>query len=248
MPLVESEAIILHTRAFGEAHRLVSFLSRGRGRMRGLAAHARRSRRRFGAGLEPLSHVRLWFFERGHHELVRLSEMELIESFWDARGELERTAALNQMVELCETLLPEREPAEKAFRLLLASLGALKGSDSPWLALSYFQLWSLCLAGWLPAIDRCSRCQRPLAGGPAYSSPARGELACSKCRRPGMRSLSGRTRTAALKMLANPLSKLSAEPWGAAEAAELGGYVLDLIEYHTEHKLVTREILSYEKT
>lgn len=243
MPLAESEAVILRSRAFGEADKLVSFFSRTHGRLRGIAPHARRSRRRFGAALEPLSYVRLWFFEREQQELVRLSESELIESFWATGGDYQRSVALNQVTELAELLWPEREPSDKAFRLLLAALEGLKGSESVWLPLTYFQLWSVRLAGWLPALDHCHTCGRRLEDESSYTSPAQGKLACRKCRRPGLRLLSAQSRRDALAMLANPLAKLSAEGWDQRRAAELQGYLLDVIEYHGERKLVTRELL-----
>ena len=147
MPLVESEAVILRSSNFGEADKLVSFFSRTLGRLRGVAPNARRSRRRFGAALEPLSHVRLWFFERERDDLVRLSESELIEPFYDARGDYERSVALNQVAELSDLLLPEREPAERSFRLLLAVLRGFQQAESVWLPLTYFQLWMARLAG-----------------------------------------------------------------------------------------------------
>ena len=223
MPLVESDAIILRSRAFGEADKLVSFFCRGHGRLRGLAPSARRSRRRFGAALEPLSHVRLWFYEREASELVRLSQSELVEGYWETRGELERSLALGQVVELAELLLPEREPADSAFRLLLAVLEGFKKEETLWLPLTYFPLWMTRLAGWLPALD-----------------------ACSRCRRPGLRQISPASRADALAMLASPLRKLPAEGWDRRRARELGRYLLDVIEYHSEKKLTTRELLDEE--
>jgi DNA repair protein RecO (recombination protein O) len=87
MPVHESEAIILQSYALGEADRLVSFLSRTMGRMRGVAAGARKPKSRFGSTLERLSHVRIWYFERETRELVRISQCEMIESFLDALGD-----------------------------------------------------------------------------------------------------------------------------------------------------------------
>ncbi|MFQ5778364.1 MAG: DNA repair protein RecO [Terriglobia bacterium] len=243
MPLVSSEAIVLRARALGEADQLVSFLTRDQGRLRGVAPNARRSQRRFGAALQALSHVRLWFYERAHQELVRLSESDLIEAFWDARGEYERTLALSQVVELAERLLPEREPVEKSFRLLLGTLRAFKVHDSVWLPLTYFQLWSVRLAGWLPSLERCGRCRSLLESEPAYVSPAREQLCCRKCRHPEMALLNEADRKAALEMLSQPLARLSAQGWDRQRGAELRRYLLDVVEYHSERKLTTRELM-----
>ncbi len=243
MPALDSEAVILRARSFGEADKWISFFSRAFGRLRGIAPNARRSRRRFGAALEPLSHVRLWFFDREGHELVRLSESELIEAYWDARGDYDRTLALNQIAELTELMAPEREASERIFRLLLMTLDSLKKSESVWLPLTYFQLWMVRLSGWLPPFDSCVRCRKPLDDGPAYASPVHGKIACARCRLPGMRLLGPTARRDAAEMLAQPLTRLASQPWDRQRASELQHYLLDSIEAHSEHKLVTRELL-----
>ncbi|HLQ00338.1 MAG TPA: DNA repair protein RecO, partial [Candidatus Limnocylindria bacterium] len=98
----ESEAIILRTYPLGEADRLVSFLSRSWGRLRGVAAGARRTRSRFGSTLELLSHVRIWFFERETRELVRINQCELVESFLKAQQDYPRSLGLALVSEVAE--------------------------------------------------------------------------------------------------------------------------------------------------
>jgi DNA repair protein RecO (recombination protein O) len=241
MPLAESDAVILRAGALGEADKLVEFFSRRFGRLRGVAPNARRSRRRFGAALEPLSRVQVSFFERESRELVRLSEAELVEAYWDARGDWERSVALNQIVELAQWLLPEREPAERAFRLLLAVLERMKRAESVWLPLTYYQLWMVRLSGWLPGLEQCSRCGKPLEDK-LYVSADRGDACCPACRRPGQRALGAESRRAALEMLSKPLDRIPAEGWDRRRAAELQNWLLDVVEYHAEKKLVTREL------
>src|SRR5260370_33964203 len=85
MPARESDAIILRSYPLGEGDRLVSFLSRSVGRIRGVAAGARRTKSRFGASLEVMSYVRIWFFERETRDLVRINQCELLETFLDAQ-------------------------------------------------------------------------------------------------------------------------------------------------------------------
>jgi len=244
MPLVESEAIILRSTPFSEADKLVSFLSRRFGRLRGVAPAARKSRRRFGPALEPLTHVRLWFFDRENRELVRLQECELIQPFWEGATQYESSVALSHIAELCELLLPEREPSERTFRLTLMTLQTIRQGQPIWLALPYFQLWSLRLAGWLPDLDRCSRCNRRLtetdAGGVSSSLD---QLFCSTCALAGTRTLSAESRRAAAQILAQPLTRLVAQDSHKGPLLELQRYLLDLIEHHAEHKLATREPL-----
>ena len=81
MPARETEAIILKTFPLGEADRLVSFLGRTSGRMRGVAAGARRIKNRYGSTLELLSHAHLWYIESETRDLVRIQQCGLLESF-----------------------------------------------------------------------------------------------------------------------------------------------------------------------
>src|SRR5262249_26386731 len=87
MPARETEAIILKTFPLGEADRLVSFLGRQSGRLRGAASGARRIKNRFGSTLEVLSHVQIWYVERETRDLVRIQQCELLESFHKAQSD-----------------------------------------------------------------------------------------------------------------------------------------------------------------
>lgn len=243
MPLLDSEAIILRNAPLGEADKLVSFLARGFGRLRGVARAARRPRNRFGAALEPLSHVRLWFYDRAQRELVRLSQCELIEGFWQTPADYPHTLARNHLAELSERLLPEREPSERAFRLLLMVLDSLKAEPNLWLALPYFELWMVRLAGLLPLFERCNRCQRDFGDGPCYVGLGPAGALCQRCSKPGMRPLSAASRNLARQLLSQPLTRLQARPSDRTRTTELRNYLLDVVEHHTEAKLMTRELL-----
>lgn len=241
MPLKECEAIILRTYALGEADRIVSFLSRTGGRMRGVARGARRPKSRFGASLEPLSHVRLWFYERGGHELVRLNQSELLESCFEAQRDYDRSLALSHVAELAETLLPEHEPSDTVFRLLAMVLGAIR-RGSTWLAVTYLELWLVRLAGLLPDLARCGRCRRLLEGR-AYGSTLGSSLLCAACRLPGMRMMTPESMTIAREMLQHSLAHLDASGWERDRAEDLRRYLLDVIEQHAERRLTTRALL-----
>ena len=102
MPVYESEAIVLQSYPLGEADRLVSFFSRTMGRMRGVAAGARKPKSRFGSTLERLSHIRIWFYERENRDLVRISQCDMTESFLDAFGDYDSSVALSLFSEITE--------------------------------------------------------------------------------------------------------------------------------------------------
>jgi DNA repair protein RecO (recombination protein O) len=242
MPLRESEAIILQSYPLGEADRLVSFLSRTVGRVRGVAAGARRPKSRFGSTLERMSHVRIWFFERETRELVRINQCELIESFVGAFRDYSAGLGLTLMAEITEAVLPDREPADPAFRLLLLSAQTIKRERGIDLPLAYFALWTVRLGGWLGPLDRCARCGTELTSSISANPSAPG-IFCVKCRSAGMTTLSANALRSGRKMLSERLDKLDTEDFGAAALKELTRYLLDLIEHQIERRLNTREML-----
>src|SRR5258706_16472732 len=119
MPARETEAIILKTFPLGEADRLVSFLGRASGRLRGVAGGARRVKNRYGSTLEVLSHVQIWYVEKETRELVRIQQCELLESFHKAQSNYELSTGLAVISEASGRVLPEHGGAEPMFRLFL---------------------------------------------------------------------------------------------------------------------------------
>jgi DNA repair protein RecO (recombination protein O) len=246
MPLHESEAIIIQRYALGESDRLVSFFSRTLGKMRGVAAGARKPKSRFGATLERLSYIRIWFFERETRELVRITQCEMIESFLDAFSDYPSSVALALFSEITETVLPDREPSDANFRLLLLAAQAVKRTAKPDLPLAYFALWTVKLGGWLPTLTRCARCGAVLdATTAAYFAPSSSTVACGNCRKPGMRILSPAALAAARKISEERLDNLTREPESISPrvARDLADVMLDIIEHQIDRKLKARELL-----
>jgi DNA repair protein RecO (recombination protein O) len=248
MPLHESEAIVLQRYPLGEADRLVSFLSRSMGRMRGVAAGSRKTKSRFGSTLEKLSHVRIWFFERESRDLVRITQCEMIESFLDAFRDYASSIAFALFTEITEAVMPEREASDANFRLLLLCAQTVKGTGKAELPLAYFTLWTVKLGGWLPALDRCAFCGKALADdAPAYIAPSSSAAACAKCRKPGMRTLTVGALGAARRMLGDRIDRLAQPDQALAvtdrAARDLTNAMLDIIERQIDRKLKSRELL-----
>ena len=168
MPLHESEAIVLQRYTLGEADRLVSFFSRTMGRVRGVAAGARKPKSRFGSTLERLSHIRIWFFESETRDLVRISQCDMIESFLDAFGDYASSIALALFSEITESVLPEREAIGREFSPAAACGAGCKAHGKVGTSAGLFRALDSETGGWLPALDRCARAVRCLdASGPA---------------------------------------------------------------------------------
>jgi len=244
MPVHESEAIILQSYPLGEADRLISFLSRSMGRVRGVAAGARRTKSRFGSTLERLSYVRIWFFERPQRDLVRINQCELIESFLDAFRDYASGVALGIFSEVTEAVLPDHEASDANFRLLLLAAKWVKKTGKPELAMAYFTLWTVKLGGWLPSLEACARCGKALtANQPAYFSRSASALMCGNCRVPGQRVISVAASAAARDMLTKRLDCLDEQTIPPRGARELSDVMLDVIEHQIDRKLQSRELL-----
>ena len=243
MPVRESEAVILRSFPLGEADRLVSFLSRSEGRIRGVASGARRTKSRFGSTLEPFSYVRMWFYERETRELVRINQCELIESFLEVQRDYAVSLALALMSEVTEAVLGEHEVAEPNFRLLLLIARAIKAGVKLPLVLAYFAFWTVRLGGWMPALDRCSRCSAALND---QASMARSGLFCANCALPGQRSISKEALELARRMTGVKLEDLVKADYPPSAIEGVRDQMLNLIEQHIEKKLRTRKMMADE--
>jgi len=187
------DALVLRTYRYGEADRIVVFLTGDRGKKRGVAKNATASRRRFGAALEPLTRGRVAYVEREHRELVRLDRIEP----WQTPM---RSVALHSpakgahalglaayFAELLDEWAPDDAPNERVFRLGAAVGEALGGGGSPDALARYFEYWLLRLEGVYPALDVCPRCgQRVLGRGAVLVAVDRSYL-CDDCAHGGPR-------------------------------------------------------------
>jgi len=243
MPARETEAIILKTFPLGEADRLVSFLGRSSGRVRGVAAGARRLKNRYGSTLEVLSHVRIWYVERETRDLVRIQQAELLESFHKAQSDYGLSTGLAVISEISERILPEHEVSEPMFRLILLTAREVERTGDWNLPLSYFAFWTVRLGGWLPRFDRCVVCGTLFGAKLAFYDAHQSGLFCETCRRAGMKPLHPEARNLAERFTGERLDRIeyqkSVQP-GARELREAG---LTWIEHHIERRLATRELL-----
>jgi len=243
MPARETEAIILKTFPLGEADRLVSFLGRSSGRMRGVAGGARRLKNRYGSTLEVLSHVQIWYVEKETRDLVRIQQCDLLESFHKAQSDYSLSTGLAVVSEVSELVLPEHEAAESMFRLILLTVREIDRRGDWTLPLSYFAFWAVRLGGWLPRFDRCSSCGTPFGSQATYYATWDEGLRCEKCKRPGMRALHAAGRQLAETFAGERLDKIENAAAQGAAPKELREASLDWIEFHTERRLSTRALL-----
>ena len=156
MPLHTTDALILRTYKLGESDRIVVFLTRDRGKKRGVAKNARQSRRRFGGGLEPLTYGRVGYVERERRELVRLDYVEPLRSPLSA-VDGEALGYVSYFAELIDEWAQDADPNETLFRLGASMTDAIAVGVPIEPLARYFEYWLLRLQGVYEADRRLSR-------------------------------------------------------------------------------------------
>jgi len=159
MPAYTTDALILRTYKLGESDRIVVFLTRDRGKRRGVARNARQSRRRFGAALEPLTLGRVGYVERERRELVHLQYVQPIRSPMMIASGVASGEALGYVeyfAELIDEWAPEADPNETLFRLGASMVDALAAGVAVDPLARYFEYWLLRLQGVYEADPRLS--------------------------------------------------------------------------------------------
>lgn len=234
MPVYRDEGIVLRAQKLGEADRIVTLLTRGRGRVRCVARGVRKTSSRIGGRLEPFSHVDIQLYEG--RSLDTVTQVETITAHGASlSSDYPGWTSGMAMLETAERLTPEeREPSIPQFALLVAGLRSLVAREhDPGLILDAYLLRSLAIAGWSPSFADCARCG---AEGPHRAfSISSGGVVCPQCRPPG--SAAPSAATVAL------LGALLSGDWPVADASaardrrEATGLVAAFLQWHLERGL-----------
>jgi DNA repair protein RecO (recombination protein O) len=242
MALKESEAIVLRTYPLREADLLVTLFTRAEGKIRGVARSAKKSKRRFGGALEPLTCVRAYYEDRERQELTRLDSCEVLESPLATEVSYPRAVALAHVAEVLDELLPEREANDDVFRLALSVLAGLRGTDI-WMPVTYFELWMTRLMGYLPELSECVICGRTLNGSRAFFHALSDGLMCGRDKRLASSEISAESRALAAQMFRAPVESIAGAPWPKATGTDLRKLLVQILQRHIEKKLVTAGML-----
>jgi DNA repair protein RecO (recombination protein O) len=237
------EAVVLRTWPIHEADQIVSLFTRDFGKIKGVAKAAAKSRRRFGGALEPMTHVQAHYAEKPSQELVRLDSFEIIHSPLAEPVDYGRATALAFFAEVLEQTLPDHDPHDAVFRLLLSVLDQTR-VDRIWMPVTYFSLWVTRLMGWLPDLSRCVTCGVALAGQPAGFHPAQDGLLCAEHHAPQGAMLSADSVTLAFRISRAPASAFAQEPWPRSRGADLRRFAIRSLERHLERRLTTAVALA----
>lgn len=238
MTVHQAEAVVLRTWPVREADLIVSLFTRDQGKIKGIAKAASKSRRRFGGALEPMTHVLANYAEKPRQELVRLDSFEIVSSPLANMVDYTRAAALEFYAEVLEEILPDRDPQDAVFRLMLAVLEQTM-TNSVWMPVTYFGLWITRLMGWMPDVLRCTAGGEAFAGRAAYWHAHADGLFCAEHKRPASSTLSHESLALAAHIFRQPIATFAGEDWPRSRSADLRRFAIQGLERHLERKLTT---------
>ena len=183
MPLQSSDAFIIGTYPLREKDRIVSLLTRDSGKKRGVARGVQGTRSPFGGLLEPMTEVRVTYFEKEGQELVSIRSLDSIRPSFPLSKDLDRALLLSALAESLQSFVSDSDPAESFYRLARHVLDALFAGGEPAVVRAYFDLWVLKLSGLFPAPAECASCGRTMAAeDPLLFDARRPGFLCSRCR------------------------------------------------------------------
>ena len=187
VPTYRDEAVVLRTHKLGEADRIVTVLSRTHGKLRAVARGVRRTKSKFGARLEPFSHVDLQFATGRSLDVI--TEAVTRHAYSEPLGvDYASFTAGQVMLETADRLVTEEgQPSVRQFHLLVGGLHALTqgtsdGPRPPTMIMDAYLLRAIATAGFAPSLTECAVCGR--AGPHQFFSPESGGMVCPGCRPP----------------------------------------------------------------
>ena len=241
MPLYKEHGVVLRAAKLGEADKIVTVMTQGSGKVRAVAKGIRKTTSRFGARLEPTTHVSLMLY-RGRGALDTVSQAEIVSPFLPVRRDLGLLAAAEAMLEATDKVAEEHERNVRLFMLLLGGLRALDaGPADPAAVAESFLLKLLSLSGFHPSLTACAECGRP---EPELFASGQGGAVCSSCAAPD----AGPASRAALALLADlgatGLLESGAISTDGQVRRESRALLFGFAEYHLERRMKSLPMLA----
>jgi DNA repair protein RecO (recombination protein O) len=235
--LYREHGIVLRTYKLGEADRIVVLLTQGHGKVRAVAKGVRKTRSKFGARLEPCSHVSLQLYEG--RELDIVTQAESVDHFRAIRDDLDRLAGAQVMLEAADQVGQEHEADASLYRLLLGALRTLAGTGGT-LVVPAFLLKLLAADGVRPMVEACASCAEDTQLV-AFDLES-GGLLCNSCRRG--QSVSPEGVALLQDVLGGRLNAALAQPEGET-TREVTHLATSAMEHHLERRLRTVHALDH---
>jgi len=150
--------IVLRTIKLGEADKIITFVTERRGKVRAVAKGVRKTKSRFGARLEPLTHVAFQCYEGRNLDTV--TQAETLDAFRAVREDLDRLARATALLEAVDLLVQEGDEDHRILQMLLGALRTLEAGPAPLVVPAFF--WKLLAhVGFRPLLEACAGCGAP---------------------------------------------------------------------------------------
>jgi DNA repair protein RecO (recombination protein O) len=241
MPLYKEQGVVLRSVKLGEADKIVTVMTQGSGKIRAVAKGIRKTTSRFGARLEPFTHVSLMVY-RGRSALDTVSQAEIISPFRAVRDDLGLFAAGESMLEAVDKVAEEHERNVRLFLLLLTGLRALEsGPADPAAVAESFLLSLLSLSGFHPSLTACAVCGRP---DPELFSSGQGGAVCRACADPDAGPASRDALSLLAELGAAGPARAGSVPVEAQVRREARRLLFGFTEYHLERRMRSLPILA----
>lgn len=161
MALFETESLILRNYNLSDADKIVVFLTKNEGIVKGVAKGAKRLKSKFSGGLEQFSIVNLTYFQKDQQELVSIRQIDLERSFFEKTSQVEFLQKFNYIAKLLIDFVPPHDPNERLYKMSKVCLEtASENPENLESIILYFELWLLRLGGYLPSWDKCNGCKK----------------------------------------------------------------------------------------
>jgi len=242
MPLEQSEAIVLRSFNVGEQDKIVVLFSRDKGIIRGVAKGARKFGSRFGCSLEPLSLVKVFYYEKEGKDLVTVSSCDLVESFFEIQDDLQTSFTLGYFSELIEEFSPSRAKDDTLYRLLLSVLNSINGGGDLDFLTRYFEAWLLKINGVLPDFNKCKKCRKILTGS-GWLSPKKDGAFCGHCAAHKKEGIKPELASFVQWIKKNTPPSKGPLPFSSQELESIKKTLQDIIIFHLEKKPKTLRYL-----
>ncbi len=229
--IVETEALVLKSMRYRETSKIVTFYTRHFGKITGIAKGARGPKSKYGASLEPMTHVSLIFYKKESRDLHMVSKCEIVHLFHRLQSDLEKITVGLAMVELVNAAMHSEERNEMVFQLLVDSISELdRATKNLRNVFYYFRLHLMNYMGFKPDFQSCTRCKRRLVGdnstrSPIHFDPHGGGFLCSECsqRFPRRIRVSLQTVKVLQGVLQAPLSEVTTIEMSTVSKKEIEG-------------------------
>jgi DNA repair protein RecO (recombination protein O) len=181
MKIISDEGIVLRNQPFGESDNIISLFTKKHGRLSCIAKGAKRSKKRFGVNIQPLSQSSFKLVDKGTNFLLRVESCELICYRENLTNSVESFIKSEYAMELVYRLLPEREENENIYNLLVWYLDNIDSMRSSELVVRAFESRLFALLGYRPNLSQCGKCGSDLFGDYVIFMPDEGRVYCERC-------------------------------------------------------------------